>query len=90
MFVETSRVTQTTVLHEQEKEQASRLAQSLNVRVVGLEEETGEDTKALTMKLFWKTIHVHDPEVVQAYRTGFMAYLKDGHAVVTTRRRDVQ
>ncbi|KAL3677279.1 hypothetical protein R1sor_027227 [Riccia sorocarpa] len=60
----------TTALMDQEKEQAARKAKSLNLRVVGLNEEDGENTQQLVEDFFRNTLRVHSPEVAQTYRVG--------------------
>ncbi|KAL3702547.1 hypothetical protein R1sor_020569 [Riccia sorocarpa] len=67
-YVDTARVSQASVLHEQELERAAQKARSLNLRVVGLAETEGEDTRQAVLNLFQDILRVSSPGIAQAAR----------------------
>ncbi|KAL3677263.1 hypothetical protein R1sor_027211 [Riccia sorocarpa] len=69
-FVVAAREAQTSALMEQDRERAARSERSLNIRIVGLEEPKGEDTKTVVTDLFRNTLKVDVLGVAQAFRVG--------------------
>ncbi|KAL3686391.1 hypothetical protein R1sor_008965 [Riccia sorocarpa] len=69
-FAEAAREAHVTAEAEREKEESARMARRLNLRVVGMTEESEEDTRAIVTTLFKDTLRVLEPGVVTAYRIG--------------------
>ncbi|KAL3686394.1 hypothetical protein R1sor_008968 [Riccia sorocarpa] len=69
-FADVTRESQTAFVLEHDREKTAREARGLNLRVVGLQEEVEEDTKASILQLFQNTLHVATPRVEQAFRIG--------------------
>ncbi|KAL3693708.1 hypothetical protein R1sor_007359 [Riccia sorocarpa] len=65
-----SREAHTTILQEREREYEDREAQSKNLRIVGLSEESDEDTLAVVLSFFTNDLQARDGQVEQAIRVG--------------------
>ncbi|KAL3696403.1 hypothetical protein R1sor_010479 [Riccia sorocarpa] len=69
-YAEVVTVTQTAALKAQDDEKAARQARSLNLRISGLEEQDGENTRERVMDFFKEDLKVVSPEISQAFRIG--------------------
>ncbi|KAL3683235.1 hypothetical protein R1sor_001257 [Riccia sorocarpa] len=57
-------------MQERDKELADRSARRLNLRLVGMPEQEGEDVMAAVLQLYKEDLKVADPQVLQAVRVG--------------------
>lgn len=68
------------------KEEQLRKERALNLRVAGLKEEDGEDLNAVLSDFFRETMHISEPQWVEASRVGRMA--KDINRQIVIRFKD--
>ncbi|KAL3677245.1 hypothetical protein R1sor_027195 [Riccia sorocarpa] len=69
-YADVTRETQSALFQAHEKEQSARLSRCQNLRVVGLDETVGEDTKEVIMQLFSDTLQVTNHDVESVVRIG--------------------
>ncbi|KAL3677225.1 hypothetical protein R1sor_027173 [Riccia sorocarpa] len=69
-YAEVTRETQVALREEQEAEMAARRSRSLNLRISGLEETSGEDTEQVVKDFLTEVLQVVSPTFEKAFRVG--------------------
>lgn len=69
-YAEATKVAHISFCQEQEVESANQYSRRNNVKISGLPEAEDEDVNSVVTKFLVDTLHVHTPDLVQAFRIG--------------------
>ncbi|KAL3686377.1 hypothetical protein R1sor_008951 [Riccia sorocarpa] len=69
-YADVARSAQTEAIQEHEREKTARTARRLNLRIVGIEEQDGEEPKTTVMEFFRNSLEVANPKVESVIRIG--------------------